>query len=334
MYKFQKANIDEIEQNANSYKDRLIFQTKEWISFIEKTKNVMPVLLKIYKEKQHIGYFTGFLFSKFGLKILGSPFRGWTTLYMGFNIKDDIKIDRAELIKPLWQYIKKEYHCVYGEIIDRFITQKEVEKYNLTYSLQGSYEINLNKTEEDLFKSFTKHCREHIRLFERNPIQVQEVKPDLQFAKLYYEQIQRVFGYQNLIPSYDLNRVKVLFECLQNTDRLYCLKVLDPTGKPIACAISFGFKQYCYTWGSTSMREGKDYRQSEGIRWQLIKYWHNKGFTSIDLVGRRPYKLKFNPIELDIPRIILSKYKFLIWGRNLAEKLYWKINKLKGILKK
>lgn len=334
MYKFEPTTVDEIEQNTVSYKDRLIFQTKDWISFVERTQKVIPIFLKISNEEQHIGYFTGFVFSKFGLKILGSPFRGWTTLYMGFNIKDDIKINRAELIKPLWQYIKQKYHCVYGEIIDRFISPQEVKQMQLTYSLQGSYELDLDKSEDDLFSSFTKHCRKHIRLFERNPVCVQEVKPDSQFAQLYYEQICQVFRYQGLLPSYDLHRVKMLFECLQNSGRLYCLQVLDPAEKPIACSISFGFNKRCYTWGSTSMRGKKDYRQSEGIRWRIIQYWRNKGCTSLDMVGRRSYKLKFNPVDLEVPRIILTRYKCLVWGRNLAERLYWIFNRLKGTFKR
>ena len=332
MYNFKEIKINDItEDKFNNFNDKLIFQTKEWINFILKTQKVTLILLEIYDGESFIGYFTGFLFIKFGIKIVGSPFKGWTTSYMGFNICDDIIVDRAELIFPLWAYLKKNYKCSYFEMVDRFITIEDMKKYNIRYELQESLGINLTYDVDSVFSKFTKHCRKHIKQFENRGATVVSVAPNDEFAELYYSQLLKVFKYQKLSPSYDLDRVKIMLNELANKHMLLCLKVLSPNGECIATSISFAFNGKCYSWGSTSVREGKDYLQSEGIRWYMMKHWISLNQFDYDMVGVREYKFKFNPFYIKVPRIIMTTFRPLIWGRNLAKKFYWLINKMKNI---
>ena len=336
MIKFEEVDFKQInEDEFNNFSDKLIFQTKEWLKFIMETQNVQPIVLRIFEEDVLVGYFTGFLFSKFGIKIIGSPFRGWTTLYMGFNIKDECMIERASLVAPLWVFLKKKYKCIYCEIIDRYITGDKAKEYGLKHDYQGSLLLNINGTDEQLLKTYTKHCRKHIRQFEKDLVTIEIVEPTDEYAEEFYNQLTKVFSYQGLLPSYDLKRVKTLFNALKDKHDLMCTRVIEnDTGKWISSLISFGFNTHCYTWASTSLREGCEHRQSEGQRWFAIKYWRDHGYADLDMVGIREYKLKFNPTDIQIPRIILTKYNFLIWGRNLAQKFYWVLNSIKGKIKK
>ena len=311
---------------GNDYGDRLIFQTPEWIEFIKKTQDVKPIILHIYRNSEEIGFFTGFLFKKMGVRIVGSPFRGWTTLYMGFNIKNTANIDRASLIKPLWRFLQKKYRCIYAEIVDRYISIDDAYKYNLRFAVQESYGIDLDQCQENILKGFTKKCRKHIRQFENSNSRIESVEPTDEFAELFYEQLKLVFGYQCLAPSYDVIRVKALLSELKKENRVLCLKAFDPEGKCRGTSISFGYYNTCYAWASTSVREGKDYCQSEGLRWHAIKYWTQKGCAYYDLAGVRLYKEQFNPYLIKVPRIILAKFSGLILLRDLAEKFYWIIN--------
>ena len=88
MYNFIEVDINSLDVNEyNNFSDKLIYQTKEWVGFVAKTQNAKPIILRIIDDNDNlIGYYTCLLFSKFGFKIIGSPFRGWTTLYMGFNV--------------------------------------------------------------------------------------------------------------------------------------------------------------------------------------------------------------------------------------------------------
>lgn len=321
----EKLNIDEY----NNFNDKLIFQTVEWIDFLMQTQKVAPIILRICEGEKFIGYFTGFLFKKFGIKIVGSSFRGWSTMYMGFNLIDGY--ERVSVIKELWPFLKKEYNCAYCEILDRFITIEQAEKAGLTFQIQASYGIDIGGDEQDLLLHFSKHCRKQIRQSEKKDISIVCVPADDDFAKEYYSQLVEVFAYQKLSPPYDLKRVQVLIKKLAEIDAVHCLKAITGDGRCVGTSISFGYNKRCYTWGSTSIRgEGCDYLQSEALRWSVIKHWRERGCFDYDMVGKRDYKLKFNPFEIEVPRIILTKHKFLITLRDFAQKLYWKLNSLKN----
>ena len=64
-----------------------------------------------------IGYFTGLMVRKFGFRILGSPFPGWSTDYMGFYAYETESIDAA--IRALVSFAFEDLGCVHIEMMDR-----------------------------------------------------------------------------------------------------------------------------------------------------------------------------------------------------------------------
>ena len=336
MFEFETVDYKLLDETEfNNFSDKLIFQTKEWIDFILNTQNVSPVVVRITEDGAFVGYFTGFIFSKFGIRIVGSPFKGWTTSYMGFNVKDDSNTSRESLVLPLWEWLKKEYKCAYCEIVDRYISREQADKCGFYYQVSETLMLDLTGTEEELLYSYTKHCRKHIRMFERAPVTIESVAPTEAFAQEFYRQLKEVFAYQGLQPPYDLKRIQALFAALDGKQDLLCTRVIEnETNKWISSTIGFGYNKHCYTWAATSLRENCNHMQSEGQRWFAIKHWKSRGYVDLDMVGVRGYKLKFNPQKIQVPRIILSRCRALIWGRNLAQKLFWAFNALKGILKK
>lgn len=331
MITFTPIEISEIDETEfNTFSDKLIYQTLEWIEFIKETQHAEPVVLRITDGDKFIGYFTGLLFKRFGINIIGSPFNGWTTEYMGFNISDDIDVNRAELIAPLWTFLKKKYHCLICQITDRYITADDIKKYNLIAESGRALILDISGSDEDLLSTYTKHCRKHIRAFEKNPVSIFATEPDEEFAEGFYEQLKQVFAYQGLSPSYDLKRVKTLLRLLSEKNEVLCTKVVETeTGRWRSSAISFGFNGRAYTWATTTLRDGPDYRQSEGQRWFAIRYWRDHGCKELDMVGMREYKLKFNPDFIPIHTVILPSSKLFIRGKQIALKLYWLINKIK-----
>lgn len=332
-YNFEEISLDSIDLDEyNGFKDKLIFQTKEWVEFVADTQAAKPVILRITNAKNElIGYFTGLLFSKFGIKIMGSPFRGWSTSYMGFNVSDGV--DRTGLVEPLWKFVSKKYGCMYMEIIDRHITFDDVERSGLTADKQDTYIKDISGEPEAVFESISAKCRKKIRRFEKSDAQLVEREPNDAFAEKYYEQIKRVFGYQNLTPSYDCERVKRLFKALNNfSDSIYCTEIIDSEGVSIGTSISFAYNSTCYVFGNATDHT-KAYYQAEYLTWDRFVHWNKLGCTSCDMVGIRDFKQKFHPELVSVPRIICCKFKLLIALRNLAQKTYWRLNSVKGKIK-
>src|SRR5437879_3348031 len=85
-----KCKIIDLEtvdwESLDRFKDRTVFQTREWLQFVSETQNAMPVLAELREGGEVVGYFSGLTFTRLGIKVLGSSFPGWTTPYMGFNL--------------------------------------------------------------------------------------------------------------------------------------------------------------------------------------------------------------------------------------------------------
>ena len=73
-------------KHLDGFADRTVFQTREWLQFVSDSQSATPVIGEMREGQDVLGYFTGLTFSKFGLKVLGSSFPGWTTPYIGFNL--------------------------------------------------------------------------------------------------------------------------------------------------------------------------------------------------------------------------------------------------------
>ncbi|MGU8573760.1 GNAT family N-acetyltransferase [Clostridium perfringens] len=332
MYNFEIINLNNInEKEYYKFKEKCLFTTKEWLNYIMINQNAKPFIIRITYKEKFIGYFTACIFSKFGIKIVASPFNGWTTGYMGFDVIDEV--NKVDLIQPIAKFIFKNFKCMYIQISDRFILEDDIKKENFNYFMNKSIELYINRTNEELFKIFKTDCRNFIRQFERRGAKIEIAQANKEFANEYYEQLKEVFAKQGLVPTYSIEKVIDLFQCL-NDDQILCLRVRNPDGKCIATTIFVGYNKRFYFWGAASYREFQFYRPNEYMIWFAIKYFRDKGYEYFDMYGERPYKNKFGPEKIEYPCIMITKFKFLIKLREYAKKLVWLRFRLKGIRKK
>lgn len=331
MYKINEINLDILEsiKKNNKFEDN-IFMTKEWLSFLESNGKGKSIILEISKDKKVIGLFIGLIFKKFGFRILGSPFEGWATCNMGFLANQDI--NKIELIDYIKEYAFKNLKCTHLEIVDNSLNYSEFSKYKYKCLPQKTYILDIDKTDEELLKSFKANGRKCIRQFERRGATIEKVNPSEEFGNEYYEQLIDVFKKQNLKPNYDRKKVlDLMYAFKDKPNELLCLKVCDPDGKCIATSIFPGDKSRCYFWGGASLREYQNYRPNEYMMWYAIKYWRQKGAKKMDMVGIRSYKEKFGPILEIYPRVIISKHFVFIMMRNMAKKTIQIYRKSRGV---
>src|ERR1043166_5058347 len=97
MLNFERINLDSVdwERQLEEFPDRTVFQTRAWLSFVATTQHAEPVVAALKDGQQPVGYFIGLIVQKFRLRILGSPFPGWTTSYMGLCLKPSTSRRRA-----------------------------------------------------------------------------------------------------------------------------------------------------------------------------------------------------------------------------------------------
>ncbi len=331
MISFQRLSLEQVPWDAlEAFPDRVIFQTRPWLEFLRHTQGAQPVVAAIQEDGQTVGYFTGALLHKYGLRILGSPFKGWATSYMGFNLPEGVA--RSRYLEALTHFAFRDLGAVHLELVDRHLSANQVPS-GYTQSSYITHEINLRQDEDTLWGNMSRSCRASIRKAEKNGLVIEEAS-DPAFAQDYHAQLRAVFAKVKLIPTYSLERVQQLIQHLQPTGNLMLLRVRTPTGKCIATAIFLAYRGYLYSWGSASWPEENHWRPNEIVDWYAMRKWKARGVHTYDLVGLADYKRKYGPQDVSIPYLMRPRFGWVIHLREAARKALLMRQQLGGKFRK
>lgn len=326
MYEFTKIDYSNLDiPEFYCYSRKPIFTMKSWLDFIVEDSNAEPAIFRVTQKGKFIGYIPLMYVKKFGVKIAGSPFRGWSTCWMGVEVEDKLK--KMSIIQELMPYLYRYEGVHYCEITDRDITEEEILSNNIRYRSYETLELNIAKTDEELFKVFKVDCRNFIRQFERRGAILEEAEPNEEFAKEYYAELVDVFEKQGMAPTYSCEKVKRILK--YNKEHVLCLRVKTPDGEPAATSIFFADKNRFYFWGGASFRKHQHYRPNEAMLWYAIGYFRDKGVKIFDMVGNRSYKRKFGAEVKVYYTMQFAKYRILFKLKNMAEIIYFRSLKRK-----
>jgi CelD/BcsL family acetyltransferase involved in cellulose biosynthesis len=301
------------------FPDRTIFQTAEWLSFVAKAQGGEIVLAGLQREGRTVGYFAGVIVTRMQLRILGSPLPGWTTSYMGLNLIEGVL--RSAAVQALMRFAFDELGCIHLEMMDRNLLETDVKEFWLEYRLLGGFEVDLAPTEDQLLANMSSACRRCIRKAEKVGVTIHEAA-DEQFADDYYEQLKEVFRRQQLIPTYDVDRVRKLIACVHGSGQLLMLRAHDPQGRCIATGIFPAMNGTMYFWGGASWKASQSYRPNEALHWYAMRYWKARGMLRYDMGGGGEYKRKFGGHEIRVPWVRASKYPGIPFIRDLAKHFF------------
>ena len=303
---------------ADAWVDRSIHQTAPWLSFVAATQGAEPVVASLRDGGETVGYFTGLIVRKYGLKILGSPFAGWTTDYMGFNLVPGYP--RRAALDGLREFAFKTLGCAHVEIYDRHATEEDARAGTFDYRIVRSFEIDLRRDEDALFKSMTQACRNCVRKAEKSGVTVEEAR-DAGFAADYHAQLRDVFAKQSLVPTYDLSRVNALIEHVLPSGNLLLLRARDKDGKCIATGIFSGFGSRMIYWGAASWREHQHLRPNEAIVWHAMRHWKGRGIPFFDMGGGGEYKRRYGGYDIAVPWMRASRFGAVARLRDAAKRV-------------
>jgi len=324
MFVFELLDWHEIPwDELDRFKDRNIFQTRSWLQFLSETQSARPVVARITCTDGCIGYVTGLIVSKMGVRIFASPFKGWTTAYMGFNVQPGYA--RSEVSKAFSSFVFKNLGCHHFEMTDRNLRAEDCTGLSYQVRFYKTYELDLAQSEEELFAHMDSACRRCIRKADKCGVVIEEADAE-GFAGEYYAQLREVFGKQNLTPTYGIDRVRQLIKHVHPTGNLLLLRARDDQGRSIATGIFPGLNDTAYFWGGASWREYQILRPNEAIFWYAMRYWKSRGAGRLDLGGLGAYKEKYGCSMIQVPHLIKSKYRIVTALRDVAQNL-WKVQK-------
>jgi hypothetical protein len=316
-------------KHLDSFADRTVFQTRAWLHFVAESQGATPVLAEVREGSDVVGYFTGLTFSKFGMKVLGSSFPGWTTPYIGFNLKPGAsrRLALEALEKFAWDHLK----CLHVEVSDPNFTFDDGEALGFKAEYYGSYRTDLTKSEDKLFNGMESACRRCVRKAEKCGVKIEEAH-DLTFADEYYEQLKDVFAKQGLVPTYTVERVRSLVRNVAPSGNVLLIRARDADGKCIATGIYPGFNKIAEFWGNASFRSHQNLRPNEACHWYAIRYWKKRGAEVFDWGGEGTYKEKYGCTPHRVPWFTKSKYQIVGTLRNEARNMFARKQKFLGWL--
>lgn len=314
----------------SGFADRTVYQTKEWLAFVAQTQNAEPVIASVNDGHTPIGRFTGLIIRKHGLRILGSPFPGWTTSYMGFNLPPGVS--RVDALRALERFAFRELNCIHIEIMDRHVTTRDLDEAGFRYDARMStgFEIDLTQDEDALLQAMDPGRRRYIKRAAGSGLTV-EAADDADFAEDYYAQLEDVFGKQKLVPTYPIERVRSLIGHVHPTGNLLLVRARDPEGRCVATAIFPALNDTMIFWGGASWRRHQALHPNEAIQWFAMRYWKARGIAKYDMGGGGEYKRKYGGRELQVPWGRKSRYPLFELLRSGGKSLFALKQHVRGI---
>ncbi len=316
MLKFDRLHLslDDWDSTLQQFPDRTICQSAAWLKFLAETQKGEIVIAALHEGNSVLGYFAGLMTQRFGLRILGSPFPGWSTAYMGLALKPEVP--RMEALEALQRFAFFDLRCVHLEFMDRHLSASAVGN-RYPFRNYNGFEIDLSRDEDELFRNCSYDCRHCARKGMRLGVVIQEAS-DAGFADDYYSQAADVFAKDRLIPTHGRDRVAALIRYLQPTGNLLLLRAFDPDGDCIATLISVGMHNRAEVWSGASWRAYQHLRPNELLVWETMRYWKSRSVQFLDMGGAGEYKRRYGGYKISVPWIRISRYPMVDLLRNGA----------------
>ena len=306
---FHRLAAAEIDWPAlDVFEDRIFSQRRPWLEFIKSFVNGDIVVAELRDLGTTLGYFTGIRSRVYGIPVLGSPFRGWLTHDIGFNLAADVP--RGDVLEALERFAFKRLGCLQLEVADRHLATDAGTGLGFQLRLRPSHLSDLTGSEATLCARLSSSTRWSIRQAERNGLRV-EIAGPAGFADEYYRQFTELCARQGRRPPYPIERVRRLIELCHGSGGLLLARVRHPDGRSIATGIYLGFNKVSHFWGNGSLGADQRLRPNEALHWFAMRYWKQRGMAVHDWGGADAYKEKYGCTVRVTPLFRKSRYRLL-----------------------
>lgn len=340
MYQFENLDLLSVDNTEfQNYKNKNLFTTIDWLCFLSEWKNVNPIILRVTNESnQLVAHFTGCIFYKYGIKILGSPFWGWMGQHMGFDFVDIANVDKSLLLDEITEYIRIQLKVKFFVFADFQYEEDDIKQCKTQFfadNIRGSYFLDLTQPEENLFKNFKSGYRTCVRKFEKLGGTIEE-EYSQDFMEEHHKQLKDVFERKSMTPPNYKQRLNLLHE--KNPNMILSIKALDDKGNNIASSYYLAAGSMAFFQSNASYTDALKYNANQALMWYAIKYFKSNGYKTLDLAGRASYKENFGPILKSTPTVVWTKYRWLyqivISLRNIYYSTFRVAFKIKSFFKK
>jgi CelD/BcsL family acetyltransferase involved in cellulose biosynthesis len=310
------------------YPEAEVFHSPEWLAFLVASQGVEPVVAIVREDGRAVGYFLGAIARRLGVRILGSPLRGWGTQCMGFLL--DPGADRRAAAEALVPFAFDALRCLHVELSDRSLMADQMAGSGFLAEHGRTIHVALDDSEEAIQGAMRSTTRNYIRQAGRKGL-LAEAVDDPAFAGEYHRQLTEVFARQGLAPTYGIERVRQLIGALRSSDQIVTIRVSTAEGEGLATAIAVGRGRTAVLWGAAFHRSRADLHPNELLHWSAMRTWRAKGAVRYDMGGGGEYKAKYGGVEIPTVHFHRSRYALMGHGRAAIRGLVKSRQKLVGV---
>lgn len=296
-----------------------VFHGSGWLDYLQATQGAEPVIAEVRDSGRPVGYFVGGIVRRYGVRILGSPLRGWATMHMGFLLEPGF--DRRAAAGALPGFAFRKLGCVHIELADKGLGPEQMAGSAYVIEVGRTFVVDLTQSEEAILAGMRSTTRNYIRQASRKGLTA-EVATDDAFADEYYLQLIEVFARQGLSTTYSVDRVRKLIEALEPSAGVLRMRVRSPEGRSIATAITVGRNDTAVLWGAAFERAYANLHPNELLHWEEMRYWRSKGMAHYDMGGGGDYKAKFGGVEVPSYWLHQSRFRIFRLGRSAVRRVF------------
>lgn len=201
----------------------------------------------------------------------------------------------------------------------------------IMHEIRPTLHLDLHQTIEDLWSGLHyKSCKYSINKARKAGLIIQTVESfsDIKdFVAVHYSQLCEVCKGHGARPkaSQSPKRMLALCESLF-PDRILMLKVIgnDEQGQPqiMSSAIFAIDRGECSYWTGASYKQYQKYCPNELMVLEAIRILHERGAGDLNFCGMANYKLKFGTKYAYVPRLIFTRYNWILRAKEIAKNLY------------
>jgi hypothetical protein len=332
MMSLERVATKDVDWDAlDRFSDRLFSHRRAWMEFVAETSNGEIIIARLLDGNTPVGWFSGIRFRKLGVPILGAPFPGWSTPYMGFNLEPDVP--RKQALAALPRFAFSGLGCLHLEVMDRFAGIDDAAgTFPLTEEFSG-YVSDLTPSVDELLQRMRKMTRRGIARAARDGVVVEVARPE-GYAEIYYELLLEVFGRQGLKPTYPIDRVHGIIRHLHPTGDLLLLQARAPAGAIIAASFYSSFGRHAYFHGGASRRSEVHLHPNEALHWRAMQYMKERGVQEFEWGGKGDYKANYGAVPHRAFRMFKARIPGVLAARVKSRALWLQyrslVTRLKG----
>jgi hypothetical protein len=281
-----------------------LFHKWDFLKTVERHSNYRLLPYCVYSGEELRCVFPFFIGRDRGLTYLGSPPPLHTQIwYLGPAFDLSVQALKAHARETIFQQVTGELCREIDKIAPNFVSFATVPNFidvrffkwkNFTANLEFTYAIDLEKSLDEIWASFSRRCKQNIKRVNKHSPEIQQTNDVTGLLDIWRARFsERRVKAPLLSDSY----LKELMAAFPRDTTVYSVNI----GGELAIANVYCAMQkerYAFWIGGVSTRN--DLAVHEYLQWEVMKRAKSEGFTKLDLGGGvenlSRFKSKFDPV--------------------------------------